>query len=425
MSKQPLDRSVAPEVRPFADLVLPGQHVEKLKNGITLHVVNTGSQPISRLVFAREGGALDVACPWRMRLMAEAMRENTVRMDGAQIADIVDFNGARIWSSLHDHFVKLDMLALNSRLHELLPLMHDIMLEARFTDRALEVVAGKAAANRAIQLSKVSYVASNAARKAVVGARHPAAVIAMPDDFTSSTVADVEAIYAEMLDARTHVFLGGAFDNATVGAVRSFLEAFPAARAEHMQVMPYEPEPPCRVDVEMPQSRQAAVSMMLPTISRDNPDYIDLRLAVIALGGYFGSRLMGNIREEKGLTYGINAALMGSREGAYMEIGAQCDAAYVEQVIDETAKEINALRSNPPCGDELERLKRYAWSSLASAADSAFGTLDHYITQLTVGTPADYFEAQLRAIAGLTPERISDVAGLYLNPDRLRIATAG
>lgn len=419
-----LDRSVAPPVRPFADIKLVPERVETLPNGVILHVVNTGSQPISRLVMVREGGALDVKCPWHKLLMAEAMRENTANMDGERIADIVDYNGARLGSSAHDHFTKLDMLVLNHRMPELLPLMRDIMLDARFTGRSLGVVASKAAANRAIQLSKVSYMAANAARRMVTGESHPAAVTATPDDFTSTTVADVSAMYDDMLGARMHAFIGGSFDVGTLNMVRDFLGAFPVADGSRMCIRPYEPSSSGRMHVDMPKAMQAAVYMMMPVIGRDHPDYIDLRLAIIALGGYFGSRLMGNIREDKGLTYGINAALLGSREGAYMEIGAQCDRNYVEQVIDETAKEIELLRSEPPRADELQRLKLYAWTSLAAAADSAFGTLDHYITRLMVGTPDNYFAEQMQRVAALTPDRISEIAGRYLDVRQLCIATA-
>jgi len=425
MNRTTLDRSVAPAVRPFADIVLPAERVEELSNGLILHIVNTGSLSISRLVLVREGGALDVARPWQKKLMAEAMRENTSKMDGAMIADIVDYNGARLWSGTHDHFTKLDILALNSRMPYLLPVARDIMLEARFTDKALEVVAGKAAANCAIQLSKVAYVASAAARKAVVGESHPAAVMARPEDYTSTVVSDVSALYDEMLGARMHAFLGGSLDSNTIDTVRRFLESFPASGARLMTVLPYEPSAPGRSHIDMPQAQQAAVSMMLPAIPRQNPDYIDLRLTITALGGYFGSRLMNNIREEKGLTYGISSALLGSREGAYMEIGAQCDPRYVEQVIDETAREIKDLRFNPPHGDELERLKLYAWTALASAADSSFGTLDHYVSRLMVGSPEDYFNAQLRAIGRLSPERIAEIAVKYLDPEALCIVTAG
>ncbi|MDE6333777.1 MAG: insulinase family protein [Muribaculaceae bacterium] len=419
-----LDRTVAPPVRPFADINLVPERVETLPNGLILHIVNTGSQPISRLVLVREGGSLDAERPWQKRLMAEAMRENTVNMDGEHIADIVDYNGARLGSSVHDHFTRLDMLVLNRRMPELLPLMRDIMLDARFTERSLGVVAGKAAANRAIQLSKVSYVAANAARRMVTGTSHPASVIATPEDFTSTTVADVSVLYEEMLGMRMHAFIGGAFDEGTLKTVRDFLGAFSVAASRSICVRPYEPSPQRRVHVDMPQAMQAAVSMMMPAIGRDHPDYIDLRLTIIALGGYFGSRLMSNIREDKGLTYGINAALLGSREGAYMEIGAQCDRNYVEQVIEETVKEIDLLRSDPPRADELQRLKLYAWTSLAAAADSAFGTLDHYITRLMVGTPHDYFARQMQCVASLTPDRIAEIAGRYLDAGQLCVATA-
>jgi predicted Zn-dependent peptidase len=145
----------------------------------------------------------------------------------------------------------------------------------------------------------------------------------------------------------------------------------------------------------------------------------------MALGGYFGSRLMSNIREEKGLTYGISASLCGNYEGAYVEIDAQCDASFVEQVVEESRKEIASLWENPPRDEELHRIKLRVWSSLASIADTPFATSDYYITRRIVGTTDSYFQDQMEALKNLTSHRIAEIAKKHLNPDALTVAIAG
>ena len=92
----------------------------------------------------------------------------------------------------------------------------------------------------------------------------------------------------------------------------------------------------------------------------------------MALGGYFGSRLMSNIREDKGYTYGISSALMGALNGAYITIQSQQDHAYTDAVIEETMKEIERLRTKPMGKDELERLRAFAMSQLAAVLDTPF-----------------------------------------------------
>lgn len=424
-NKPVLDRSVAPPTTPFSRITLPAESVETLANGIEFHVVNTGEQPISRLSLLWEGGTYDAENEVIPAIVVEAMRASTAGMSGAEIDDAIDFNGGRLSGRASDHYSGLELISLNSRMADLLPVVGEIATRADFPETVVNVPLRKFSSSRALQLSKVSFRAVQRARCAMFGAGHPAARLAMPDDYLAVTRDDVARGYELMCRARKHAFLGGSFDESTVGQVRRFLESLPPSHESLIRIVPYAPEAPGRHFENMPDAKQAAVSMTLPTIGREHPDYIALRLAIMALGGYFGSRLMSNIREEKGLTYGINAALLGNREGAYMEIDAQCDSANVEQVVEETRKEILALRTNPPRDGELNRLRLNAWSSLASATDSSFGILDHYITRLLVGTPPDYFQAQLDVLDTLTSGRIAEVAARYIDPDALTIAVCG
>lgn len=174
-----------------------------------------------------------------------------------------------------------------------------------------------------------------------------------------------------------------------------------------------------------PEALQSAVCISIPTIGRSDPDYIDLRLAMMALGGYFGSRLMTNIREEKGLTYGISGALLGYREGGVASIDSQTDPRNVKQLVSETIKELELLRTVAMTDGELSAVKRYAMSALAASLDSPFSIMDIYLTRYTSGTPDDYFKLQQKAITDLTAERIMEVANRHLDPDSVKISIAG
>ena len=172
-------------------------------------------------------------------------------------------------------------------------------------------------------------------------------------------------------------------------------------------------------------SLQSAVAISLPAIARSHPDYNPLRMTVTALGGYFGSRLMSNIREDKGYTYGISAALLGSLDGSYITINAQCDNRHTEALIEEVRKELTDMVRRPLDESELDRLRFNVASDLASTLDSPMTMMDYYELNLTVGTPADYFEARRKTLADITPEKVCEMAGKYLNPDMLRISIAG
>lgn len=145
----------------------------------------------------------------------------------------------------------------------------------------------------------------------------------------------------------------------------------------------------------------------------------------MALGGYFGSRLMSNIREKKGLTYGISALLLGDREGSHATITAQCDNGYAGRVVEEIRNEIKALADNPPSGDELERMRLHAVSDSLEALDTPFSIMKVIVSQYAVGMPDNYFQRQQEVIASIDSDTIGEMARRYLSADSLRISIAG
>lgn len=223
------------------------------------------------------------------------------------------------------------------------------------------------------------------------------------------TVAMAGRLTPEMIDAVTH----------------AFWVTQPPGPGVTATVIPDSPAMPCRVDVKREGATQSAVVAVMPAIPRSHPDYIPLRIAVMALGGYFGSRLMANVREDKGYTYGISASLVGEKEGAHIKIETQCDPRYVESMIQEIKAEMTAMATRPPSSLELERVKRHYMTTLTSRLESPMSMIEEHISTLTVGTPPDYFDRQQEVLSQLSPELITDVASRYLDPDRLSWATAG
>lgn len=419
-----IDRSTPPPLQPLPMLTLPPETIEHLGNGIDLHILNMGTSDVARLTMVRDGGTCDIADPAALMVMTEAAQESTEALSGAEIADRIDYAGGRLSGRAGDHHYSVELISVARSMPELLPVIEQIMYGARFDEATVQRIAKKHAVARSMALKRVSTVATEATYRSARGANHRSAYYPEPEELEAVTAERVANVYRIYQNSRTHAFLAGRIDEDTLQKIRTFLAKLPKATTSPIIVEPYEPAPPSRIDIEMPDVRQAAVAMSLPTIGREHPDYIALRLAIWGLGGYFGSRLMQNIREEKGLTYGIQASLLGTREGAFMTLSAQCDASYVEQLIEETIREISNLASNPPERDELRRLALSAWAAQAVGVDSALAAGSQYLSQLTVGMPTGYFEKQIAEIQNLTSERIAEVAERYLVVDRLSIAVA-
>ncbi len=194
----------------------------------------------------------------------------------------------------------------------------------------------------------------------------------------------------------------------------------PPCESVYRQFVPAGPQ---IVRTALPGAVQAAISMGLPGPRRTDADFVPLRNAVTALGGYFGSRLMTSIREEKGLTYGISAYLLGYREGSVITIKAQADNAYVDRVIDEVRKEIAKLASEPMGDDELHRLRQNLSTSLVEILDSPFSIADFYRSLIPLGVdPHAYFAERAALAETLTADSILEATRCHLDPMALRIS---
>lgn len=421
------DRTTAPAVKPFGHLTLEAEEKTTLANGLTLHTLCGGDQDVARLSITIEGGTDDTADPCIASFAAELLREGNSRHDSEQIADIFDYNGAWISTSASSHHTTLRLSALTSRFDAVLPDTVSCLTEPTFPDDAFEVIRRKGAAQQRLNLSRVSFLANADNKRLICGPGHPESRIPSPEDIEAIALDEIVDFHRARLDAsRMHAYLCGKLTPQLTDCVARQLETVPCRnQPSPVRIVPFAPLAPSTSAVSRPGSLQSAVVLSLPAVARSHPDYNVLRMAVTALGGYFGSRLMSNIREDKGYTYGISAALLGSLDGSYITISAQCDKRYTEALIDEVRNELRGMATRPLDADEMSRLRFNVASDLASTLDSPMSMMDYYELQLTVGTPSDYFDARQRTLASISPDAILSVSQKYLDPESLRISIAG
>lgn len=411
------DRTTPPRVRPFGELTMPPETIETLDNGITFHHLRGGDQPVCSLTIAFDGGISELG-EAGVRTMLGMLTEQTAHHTADEVSEIIDFNGARISGQAMSHHSALKTVTLTKNLPDLLPLIGEMIAEPAFDAARLEVAKAKAISNLQTAHMDTSVLADEAAAQLVWGENNPLARITTEDDYavlSPSALADVHRRI--VAPSHAHAYFSGLFSDSTLDAVQNALAAIPALGAgTDVMLVPATPAPPGTVrEVAFDKSLQSAISIAIPTIHRSHPDYIPLRLTIMALGGYFGSRLMTNIREEKGLTYGINAALLGELQGSFIGISAKCDRRFTDTVLHEISEELRKLAADPPAGEELERLRIYASTSLAKILDTPSGCMQYYQNIRFTGTPNDYFRQQLRHIAALTPDVISEMAKKYLS----------
>ena len=419
---------MAPAVHALSPMTLPPATTTLLDNGIKLHTLSGGKSAVSRIKIILPGGLVESDRPGLMRMAGNLMLEGSKSYPGNTLSETLEYNGAWTGIDMATHHSMLNLYCINRSYESLLPISAEMVTHPLYEPEAVSQALQAEAARLEVERHKVAYKASVAMNAMIYGKDHPLAADPEPDELLSITPEMLRHSHSRRLDPEgMHVYLSGLLtDDMIEQAVRVFSsippsEPYPLRDMQFAHHLVGE-----RRHISMPESKQSAVRMVIPVIGREHPDYVPLRMAVIALGGYFGSRLMLNIREDKGLTYGISSALIGYRNSGFLSISSQTDHTTVEELIDETISEIERMK-NPSSytADEIDRLSRYVLSELAGVLDTPFTRTDFLSTEITASTPPGYFEMQQEAARAASAGTLAEMARRYFDTGRLFIATAG
>jgi len=424
-----IDRTIAPPVHDVPFLPIPQVKRQLLSNGIELVTLDSGNYAdVTRITLSWNGGRFDSSMPPAAVIATSLVTAGSHSMNPDAMADLLDTAGAWLSTELLSHNNTITLFALNRTLDPLLGELVDMLNRPLFPETEFMVLREKYAAKQATMLERVTTHADALDRRLSFGPDHPAARQYSPADIRDITLDETIAESRLLKGRQTPIaFLVGRITNEILQTVQLHLTRLDCDIKDQRTttVIPARPSASARLHHEMSHSLQSAVRITIPTINRSHPDYEALRLMSTALGGYFGSRLMTNIREKKGLTYGISSAVYGYREGAFLTVSSQCDNKYTEQVIEEVEHEIEKLATVPMGMDELAAVKQTATGSMLTTLDTPFNIMDYHITLHHMNTSPGYFERQQQAIAHLTPESIRDTANRYLSDSTRLISTAG
>lgn len=422
-----IDRTKAPAIHQFGHLNMPRPQKVTLSNGIPLSVINHGPDEVCRLSMIWRQGGVEVGSMPLGAMTGLVMREGAGDCTGTMIAETLEFNGAHLRIDVSTHCSRLELIAPNNRFADVVSTVSDIITKPTFPRHETGVIIESRARALEIERRKVGFHARQAINSMMMGISHPLAIEDTPEAIRSITTQQITSAWQQLfMSERPVAFLAGHVTQSVIDSINDSIGtiSFPD-RCNDRLIIPFSPTDKWRTDIDRPKSLQSAVRIAIPAIPRSHPDYIPLRLLVTALGGYFGSRLMANVREDKGYTYGIHANLLGYREGAMTMIGCECDNKYTDALIEECLKEIERLSTGDFSEDELERVRSYVMSQLAATLDTPFSIGSYYENMILAEIPDDYFEQQQSAANDMSATNFKRLASTYLNVANARIAVAG
>ncbi|MDE6527554.1 MAG: insulinase family protein [Muribaculaceae bacterium] len=409
---------------------LPPVERVRLDNGVELVMLDHGRQPVNRITVSWPVGTADTDSPDALRLLRLMLCEGAGVRTGAEIAEIFEYNGAWIKVEAGRHITSITLHSLNKSAEEVVPVIADIIKAPTFPSDTFQRIREKEASASALRRRKVEQMCAELSNVQKFGSGAPLAVAQTPDTIRSVTSEMLTDVYRRlMLGVVPTVYVAGALDSGLMSLVADMAGGIAFGHVADPVARRVVPAPGHsageRGVVRDEESLQTAIKIALPAVNREHADYELLRYTVFALGGYFRSRLMTNIREDKGFTYGINASLAGCPEGAFVGISCQSDNRFAEAVIEETEKEISRLASEPMGDEELDIVRNTALSGLTAMLDSPFSIMDYHQILDLYGLPHTHYERQLEVLLSLTPDSVMQCAAKHLSDAPRLVALAG
>ena len=416
-----------PAIHPIKDLKMLRPSRVVLSNGIPVYVIQFGDDQVSRINILTEGGKCDSNNAFTAELMIAALREGSKDMDAGRIAERLDFYGAWLAADAATHNTTLTLHTLNRNFDQVLSILAGIVQNPVFPAHEIGNLKSLAINRLRANKEKVSYLALQQFGNLYFGPNHNlgAAISEQIIDGVSTT--QLQNFHSQWFAPENiRIIVAGSVSDEMIhmldqkfGSMKHGVGRQSASDCPDVEFCPQ------TAFIEKADALQNAIRIGIPAIARTDPDYIPLRILTTALGGYFGSRLMTNIRETKGYTYGISASLLGYRNNSVISISSQCDSSYTAAVVEEIKKEMAELCQNTIPHDELRRIRSYMLSDLARSLDTPFSVADDYVSMLNNRIPEKYFDRQIDIINAITPERLRDVARRYYDTSNMLIVVAG
>uniref|UniRef100_UPI003FEE3D50 M16 family metallopeptidase n=1 Tax=Bacteroides eggerthii TaxID=28111 RepID=UPI003FEE3D50 len=424
-----LDRTIQPKVRDIEHLAVQMPQRFIMPNGVPLNILNSGDNEVVRIDLLIEGGRWHQSQPLQALFTNRMLREGTLRYSTLEIAEKLDYYGAWLELSSASEYAYITLYSLNKYLPQTLDVLESIVKEPTFPEKELGGVAENNIQQFIVNSSKVDFLAHRALMKAVYGGQHPCGRLVQKEDYKRITPDVLRKFYDRYYHSRNcTIYVSGKVGDDCVRRIEDLFgrEAFGKGfqKPEKTDFVPVSSVDK-RIFVEYADVMQSAVRMGMLSLERCHPDYLKARVMVTLFGGYFGSRLMSNIREEKGYTYGISAGIAPYPGQGILVINTETANEFVEPLVREVYHEIDRLQNDPVPEDELFMVKNYMLGEMCRSYESAFSLADAWMFVQVSGFGDTHFEDALNTIKNITPEEIRELAGRYLCKEKLKEVISG
>lgn len=414
------------ETPPIHDAISFDYHLQPVQkeifqNNVPIWWLNAGTQDVVQVDWVFHAGLWHEQQTAVAQSVASLLRNGTSSRTALAINEAIEYYGASLKVSPNNDYTIVTLHTLIKHLPALLPVIKEIITEAAFAEDELQTYIRNAQQRLAVNLRQCEFVANRHIDAFLFGKEHPYGRFTEPADLIALTPIALRDFHKQHYQSQNcMMFLAGKIDKSQVALINDYFgkeawggneqpvvneyAAFPALEKKH-RIMNDE------------NGVQGAIRIARHFPTRQHPDFTPMLVLNTIFGGYFGSRLMANIREEKGYTYGIYSQIYNYRKDGALLIATEAGRDVCELTVAEIYKEMDLICNEKVDDEELLLVKNYLLGNLLGDLDGPFSIMQRWKNIILNDLPDGQFDRNIELYKTITPAKLQELAQKYLNKD--------
>lgn len=424
-----LDRTIVPSYKNIDSYILPEAVSGKLDNGIPLHLILSGTQPVVRIELIFKSGNWYEPSFGCAHFAAKMLSEGTKNFTAKEIQDKFAYYGAFTEFNSGMDMSSVTVYSLSKHLEVLLPLIYEIISESIFPEKELESAKNITLQGLKVNKEKTAFIAGSKLREMLFGTEHPYGYFLSEQAIESIQANALQDYYKKNYTTNNcEIVISGNGEVDFAALTNKYLGQGNWGKSD---ALPNKGKTQSAVHFTKRElaikeaAVQSSIRMGKKMFTVSHPDYFNFYCLNEIFGGYFGSRLMQNIREDKGYTYGINSNIVTNKNEGYFVIGTDVKREFTQQSVDEVYKEMKRMKEELVSDNELETVRNYMLGSFVNSITTPFAVADKFKTVHFNGLGYDFYKNYFNTLKNVNAAILMATANKYFDENSMSESIAG
>ncbi|RLD60684.1 MAG: insulinase family protein [Bacteroidetes bacterium] len=425
---QELNRKIQPDYHKIEKIDIIKAKQNKLSNNIPLYTINAGSQDIIKIDFVFTAGVWYQNSALVASTTNSLINEGTKRFASHEIAEKLDYYGAILQLNIDNDFGIVSFICLNKHLNNVLPIIEDLLKNSIFPKKELDIYLTNRKQNYLTNSLKTNVLAQRKFLEIIYGKKHPYSNKINIEDFDRINQNKIIDFYNKFYTSKNcKIIASGKIDSTFHDLINDYFGGNDWEKSYNEKKINFEIASSKQKEhiVNKEDAVQSTIRIGKSLFNRKNKDFSGMQVLNTVLGGYFGSRLMSNIREDKGYSYGIQSFLTSYQNSGYFSIISEVKSEASKNAVKEIYNEIRKIKNELIPETELNIVRNYMLGDLLNYFDGPFALSESLKILINNSLNYNYFEKHIETIKNISAEELNKIANNYLQEESFYDVIAG